>query len=208
LLLPFAARDRKLGKGWLAALIMAGSVIAAVTGLLPVTIAFMTGAAMMVTTGCLTLNQAYESVEVRIFVFIAGAIPLGLAMEETGTAALFAGWLSELVGNWQATWVLLALFLTASLFTQVLSDTATTILVGPIALGMSAVLGISAPAMVFSVAMGAVAGFLTPIGHHGNLLVYQPGQYRFSDFVRVGTPLTVLLGLAVAWLAPIVWPAG
>jgi di/tricarboxylate transporter len=208
LLLPFAARDRKLGKGWLAALIMAGSVIAAVTGLLPVTIAFMTGAAMMVTTGCLTLNQAYESVEVRIFVFIAGAIPLGLAMEETGTAALFAGWLSELVSTWQATWVLLALFLTASLFTQVLSDTATTILVGPIALGMSAVLGISAPAMVFSVAMGAVAGFLTPIGHHGNLLVYQPGQYRFSDFVRVGTPLTVLLGLAVAWLAPIVWPAG
>lgn len=206
LLLPFSARDRKLGKGWLAALVMGGSVVAATTGLLPVTIAFLTGAAVMVLTGCLSLRQAYDSVDTRIFVFIAGAIPLGLAMEDTGTAAVFAGWLADVVSPWETTWVLLALFLTASLFTQILSDTATTILLGPIALGMSALLGISAPAMVFSVAMGAVVAFLTPIGHHGNLLVYEPGDYRFADFVRVGTPLTLLLGLAVAFLAPIVWP--
>jgi di/tricarboxylate transporter len=207
LLLPFSARDRKLGKGWLAASIMAGSVVAATTGLLPVTMAFMTGAALMVLTGCLTLKQAYEAIEVRIFVFIAGAIPLGLAMEQTGTAALFAGWLADVVGNWQVTWVLLALFLAASLFTQILSDTATTILLGPVAFGMATLLDISAPAMVFSVAMGAVVAFLTPIGHHGNLLVYEPGDYRFHDFVRVGTPLTILLGFAVAWLAPLIWPA-
>lgn len=206
LLLPFSARDRKLGKGGLAALIMGGSVIAATTGLLPVTIAFLTGAAVMVLTRCLSLKQAYESVDTRIFVFIAGAIPLGLAMEQTGTAALFAGWLADVASPWETRWVLLALFLTAALFTQILSDTATTVLLGPIALGMSALLGISAPAMVFSVAMGAVVAFLTPIGHHGNLLVYEPGAYRFVDFVRVGTPLTLLLGLAVAFLAPIVWP--
>lgn len=208
LLLPFSARDRKLGKGWLAASIMAASVIAATTGLVPVTIAFMTGAAVMVATGCLTLKQAYEAVEIRIFVFIAGAIPLGLAMEQTGTAGLLAGWLSGFVGGWQTTWVLLGLFLAASVFTQILSDTATTVLLGPIALGLSALLGISAPAMVFSVAMGAVVAFLTPIGHHGNLLVYEPGDYRFADFVRVGTPLTLLLGIAVAFLAPMIWPAG
>lgn len=103
-------------------------------------------------------------------------------------------------------WVLLALFLTAAVFTQILSDTATTILLGPIALDMAALLHISAPAMVFSVAMGAVAAFLTPIGHHGNLLVYERGNYRFVDFVRVGTPLTILLAMAMAWLAPLVWP--
>jgi di/tricarboxylate transporter len=205
LLLPFSARDRKLGKGWFAGIIMAATVIAATTGLLPVTIAFLTGAAAMVVTGCLSAKQAYESVEIRIFVFIAGAIPLGLAMEQTGTAALFAGWLSEFVSDWGITWVLLALFLSASLLTQILSDTATTVLLGPIALGMSGLLDISAPAMVFSVAMGAVVAFLTPIGHHGNLLVYEPGDYRFHDFVRVGTPLTLLLGFAVAWLAPMIW---
>ncbi len=74
--------------------------------------------------------------------------------------------------------------------------------------GMSALLGISAPAMVFSVAMGAAAAFLTPIGHHGNLLVYEPGGYRFFDFLRAGTPLTLLLALVVAWLAPMLWPVG
>lgn len=205
LLLPFSAHDTKLGKGWLAASVMAASVIAAATGLLPVTIAFLAGAAVMVATGCLTLKQAYESVDTRIFVFIAGAIPLGLAMEQTGTAALFAGWLANLLDTWQTTWVLLALFIAAALFTQILSDTATTVLLGPIALGMSALLDVSAPAMVFSVAMGAVVAFLTPIGHHGNLLVYEPGDYRFADFVRVGTPLTLLLGLAVAFLAPMIW---
>jgi di/tricarboxylate transporter len=206
-LLPFSGRARKLGKGWLAGLIMLASVVAAATELLPVTISFLGGAAAMVACGCLSLKQAYDSIEIRIFVFIAGAIPLGLAMEQTGTAAAFATWLSGFVATWPSIWVLFALFLTAALFTQILSDTATTILLGPVALGMSALLGISAPAMVFSVALGAAAAFLTPIGHHGNLLVYEPGGYRFMDFVRAGTPLTLLLGLVVAWMAPMLWPA-
>ncbi|MCX7514492.1 SLC13 family permease [Frateuria hangzhouensis] len=208
LLVPFSRSVRaRRGRGWLAAMIMGLSVVGAASGLLPVTISFMAGAAAMVASGCLTLKQAYASMEIRIFVFIAGAIPLGLAMEQTGTATLFAGWLSGVVSGWSPTWVLLAMFLTAAVFTQILSDTATTILLGPIALGMAALLHLSAPAMVFSVAMGAVAAFLTPIGHHGNLLVYEPGNYRFVDFVRVGTPLTLILGLALAWLAPLIWPA-
>jgi len=208
LLLPFSARDRKLGKGGLAALIMAASVIAATTGLLPVSIAFLAGAATMVLTRCLTVKQAYESIDVRIFVFIAGAIPLGMAMEQSGVARLLADNLSAVASSWETMWVLLGLFVTAALLTQILSDTATTVLLGPVALGMSGLLGISAPALVFSVAMGAVVAFLTPIGHHGNLLVYEPGGYRFFDFVRVGAPLTLLLGVTVAWLAPIIWPAG
>ena len=208
LLLPFSGHAQVRRRGWLAAVIMGLSVLGAASGVLPVTIAFMAGAAAMVASGCLSLKQAYKSVEIRIFVFIAGAIPLGLAMEQTGTATLFAGALANFLSGWSPTWVLLALFLTAALFTQILSDTATTILLGPIALGMAGLLHISAPAMVFGVAMGAVAAFLTPIGHHGNLLVYEPGNYRFTDFVRVGTPLTIILGFAVAWLAPIVWPTG
>lgn len=208
LLVPFSGRAQVRGRGWLAALIMALSVAGATSGLLPVSVSFLAGATAMIVTRCLTLRQAYESIELRIFVFIAGAIPLGLAMEQTGTATLFADWLSVFVSGWSPTWVLLALFLTAALFTQILSDTATTILLGPVALGMAGLLDMSAFAMVFSVAMGAVVAFLTPIGHHGNLLVYEPGHYRFVDFVRVGTPLTLLLGIAVAWLAPLLWPVG
>lgn len=207
LLLPFAGRERTTGKARLSAIIMAANIAAAATEMLPVSIAFLAGAAAMVLSGCLSLKQAYESIEPRLFVFIAGAIALGLAMERSGTADLLADWLSPLVAHWKVTWVLLALFTTAALLTQILSDTATTILLAPIAIGMSDQLDISAAAMVISVAMGSVAAFLTPIGHHGNLLVYEPGNYRFVDFVRVGTPLTILLGLAVAWLAPLLWPA-
>ena len=208
LLLPFEGRARaKPGKAWLAALIMGASVASAATELLPVSIAFLAGASTMVLSGCLSLKQAYESIEARLFVFIAGAIPLGLAMQRSGTANLFADWLSPLVAHWEVTWVLLALFAAAALLTQILSDTATTILLAPIAIGMSDPLDISAAATVISVAMGSVAAFITPIGHHGNLLVYEPGNYRFVDFVRVGTPLTVMLGIAVACIAPLLWPA-
>jgi len=207
-LVPFSARLRKPDKAWLAGGIMLASVLGAATELLPVTIAFLGGAAAMVATGCLTLRQAYESVEIRIYVFIAGVIPLGLAMEQTGTAALFAHWLTGWLQGWSPIWILFVMFASAALLTQVLSDTATTVLLGPIALGMAAALPISAPAMVFSVALGAVVAFLTPIGHHGNLLVYEPGNYRFHDFLRLGGPLTLLLGLVTAWLAPMVWPVG
>lgn len=207
-LVPFEPRPRKPQRAWLAGGIMLASVTAAATGLLPVTVAFLGGAAAMVAGRCLSLTQAYESIEVKIFVFIAGAIPLGIAMEQTGTAALFAGWLSDLAADLPVIAILFAVFAASALFTQLLSDAATTVLLGPIALGMAAALPVSAPALVFSVALGAVVAFLTPIGHHGNLLVYEPGNYRFTDFLRVGGPLTLLLGLATAWLAPVVWPVG
>ena len=119
LLLPFEGRARaKPGKAWLAALIMGASVASAATELLPVSIAFLAGASTMVLSGCLSLKQAYESIEARLFVFIAGAIPLGLAMQRSGTANLFADWLSPLVAHWEVTWVLLALFAAAALLTQ------------------------------------------------------------------------------------------
>lgn len=207
-LLPFEVRSRKPQRAWTAAAIMAASVIAAATEMLPVTIAFLGGATAMVATRCLTLSQAYESIEVKIFVFIAGAIPLGLAMEKTGTAALFAQWLSDLAGDWSTLWLLFTVFLASALLTQILSDAATTVLLGPIALNMAQALPVSGPALVFTVAIGAVVAFLTPIGHHGNLLVYEPGNYRFNDFLRVGGPLTLLMGLVTAWLAPICWPVG
>lgn len=206
-LVPFEPRPRTPQRAWLAGGIMLASVAAAASGLLPVTVAFLGGAASMVAGRCLTLTQAYESIEVKIFVFIAGAIPLGLAMEQTGTAAMFAGWLSEVAVHWPPMGVVFAVFIASALLTQILSDTATTVLLGPIALGMAVALPLSATALVFSVALGAVVAFLTPIGHHGNLLVYEPGNYRFLDFFRVGGPLTLLLGLVTAWLAPMLWPA-
>ena len=100
------------------------------------------------------------------------------------------------------------MFAAAALLTQVLSDAATTVLLTPVALALAQGLGLPPIPFVVCTAMGAVASFLTPIGHHGNLLILNPGQYRFADFLRVGVPLTVLIAFASAWMARYLWLGG
>ena len=139
---------------------------------------------------------------------IAGVIPLGLAMEKTGTAAFLAEQLQELTAGWSPFAVLLALFWAAALVTQILSDAATTVLLGPISLALALALGLPPQPFVVCTALGAVAAFLTPIGHHGNLLILNPGQYTFGDFLRVGVPLTICISLVSAWLAQWLWLDG
>jgi di/tricarboxylate transporter len=101
--------------------------------------------------------------------------------------------------------VLLALFAVVAVITQFMSDAATTALFAPVAVALAQALGRAPEPYVVTVAMASVVAFLTPIGHHGNLLVYSPGRYRFGDFVKVGTPLTVLAALVVVFLAPLIW---
>jgi di/tricarboxylate transporter len=182
------------------------STVIAALNIVPVEIALLTGALVMILSGCISTQQAYQSIDTRIYVFIAGAIPLGLAMQETGTANLLAGWLQGLVSGWDIHWILLALFLTTGLITQIMSDAATTALFAPIAIALAQGLNLRPEPFVVTVAMAAVTSFFTPIGHHGNLLVYGPGHYQFSDFVRVGVPLTFLVAIIVSLMAPMLWP--
>jgi di/tricarboxylate transporter len=184
---------------------MIASTALAALNVIPVEIALLAGAAIMILSGCISLSQAYESIDTRIFVFIAGAIPLGLAMQKTGTADLMAGWLQGLVSTWNVRWILFAFFVVTGLATQVMSDSATVALFGPIAIALAKGLGIAPEPLVVTVAMASVTAFFTPIGHHGNLLIYGPGGYQFSDFMRVGIPLTLIVGVIVTILAPILW---
>jgi len=172
---------------------------------IPVEIALLAGAAVMILSGCISTSQAYQSIDTRIFVFIAGAIPLGLAMQKTGTADLLAGWLQALVATWNIHWILFAFFVVTGLVTQVMSDSATAALFAPIAIALAKGLNLPPEPLVVTVAMAAVTSFFTPIGHHGNLLIYGPGGYQFSDFLRVGVPLTLIVALIVTFLAPIIW---
>jgi di/tricarboxylate transporter len=183
------------------------SILAATFNLVPVVIALLAGAAAMILSGCITMRQAYQSINTRIYIFIAGAIPLGLAMQETGTAGLLAGWLQGVVMNWDIHWVLLILFVTAGLITQILSDSATVALLGPIAIALARNLQTAPEPYIVTVAMASVTSFLTPIGHHGNLLIYGAGNYKFSDFLKVGTPLTIIAAIIVIVLAPMLWPS-
>ena len=208
MLMPFNAQQKSRSRAPLALLIMVASIVAAATELLSPQIAFLAGAVAMVLTRCVGIEQAYKEIDVRIFVMIAGVIPLGIAMERTGTAALFADLLLRHAAHWSPLVLLLVMFTAAALLTQILSDAATTVLLCPIALALAEGLGLPPVPFVVCTAMGAVASFLTPIGHHGNLLILNPGQYTFGDFLRVGAPLTVLIALASAWMARWMWLGG
>jgi len=208
MLMPFQAQQRTRRRAPLSLAIMVAAVAAAATEWLSPQIAFLTGAVAMVLTRCVNIERAYQEIDVRIFVMIAGVIPLGIAMEKTGTAAWFAQLLSEHAQGWQPMTLLLVMFTAAALLTQILSDAATTVLLTPIALSMAQALGLPPTPFVICIAMGAVASFLTPIGHHGNLLILNPGQYTFGDFLRVGAPLTALIAYATAWMARHLWLGG
>ena len=207
MLVPFKGEPKPRHKARLAAIIMIISTLVAASNIVSVEIAFLTGAAVMILSGCISMSQAYQSIDTRIFVFIAGAIPLGLAMQKTGTADLMAGWLEGLVIHWDIHWILFAFFLITGLATQVMSDAATVALFGPIAIALARGLGVPAEPLLVTVAMAAVTSFFTPIGHHGNLLIYGPGGYQFSDFLRVGIPLTLVVAVIVTILAPMIWVA-
>jgi di/tricarboxylate transporter len=133
-------------------------------------------------------------------------MPLGDAMDKSGSSQLMANWLQGAVGHLNETIVLLVVFAIVAVITQFMSDAASVALFGPVAAALALALGRNPEAFVVTVAMAAVAAFLTPIGHHGNLLVYSPGRYQFADFVRVGTPLTIVIGVVVVLVAQIVWP--
>ena len=204
LMVPFQATPRARGRALLAAAIMIATVVAA-SFHVPLHLAAIGGAAAMVLTGCIRGAQAYRAIDGRIFVFIAGAIPLGTAMQKSGSADVLARSLQAVVGDWNPSLVLLAVFAVVGVLTQFMSDSATTAIFAPVAVALANGLGHPPEPYVITVAMAAVASFLTPIGHHGNLLIYGPGGYRFADFVRVGTPLTIIVAVIVALLSRLLW---
>jgi len=208
MMVPFAGDEKPRHRWPLALGIMVASIVAAATEWVPAQVAFLAGATAMIVSRCLTVDRAYREIDVRIFVMIAGVIPLGVAMEKTGTSNLFADALIASTGGWNSFAVLLVMFGAAALLTQVLSDSATTVLLGPVAIAVAVSLELPPEPFVVCTALGAVASFLTPIGHHGNLLILNPGQYRFGDFLRVGVPLTLLIALTTAWLSQWLWLGG
>ena len=206
MLVPFRGEPKPLHKARIAGIIMVIAVAIAALNIVPVEIVFLAGALVMILSGCISTQQAYQSIDARIYIFIAGAIPLGLAMQETGTADLLASWLQGLVSGLAVHWILLALFLVTGILTQIMSDAGTTALLGPIAIALARGLDLPPEPFVVTVAMAAVTSFFTPIGHHGNLLIYGPGGYQFGDFVKVGVPLTLIIAIIVSLMTPILWP--
>jgi di/tricarboxylate transporter len=173
---------------------------------LPIAIAAIAGVILMVLTGCLTMGEAYRSIEWKAIFLIAGMLPLGIAMEQTGAANFLAERMVNMVGGFGSLAVMAGLFVLAALASQVMPNPAVAVLLAPIAFNTANDLGISPYPLMMAVAVSASAAFLSPVGHSANILVMGPGGYRFADYTKVGIPLTVVVLLIVLVAVPIFWP--
>ena len=188
-----------------AGIIMVAMVLAVAFGWLSMLKAAFLAAGLMVATRCIRAADARRSVDWQILLVIAASIALGGSLESTGAASVIAQQIIGLaVGSPMAT--LAAIFIVTTLFSAVISNLAAAVIVFPIALAASQQLDVSMLPFAVTLMMAASASFATPIGYQTNLMVYGPGDYRFSDFFKIGIPLTIIVGVSTVLIAPIVWP--
>jgi di/tricarboxylate transporter len=153
------------------------------------------------------LDEIYSEMDWMVVFLLAGLLPLGIAMETTGAAAWLVTALSQGLGQVAPTAVIAGIYVITALLTAVMSNVATAVVVAPIALFVASPLGLNPYALLITVMFAASASFMTPMGYQTNVLFYGPGGYRFTDFLTVGTPLTILLGILTTLLVPVFWPS-
>ncbi|MBP1986029.1 SLC13 family permease [Halolamina salifodinae] len=183
-------REEKTG---LAIGIVAAVVALAGIGVLPIVVSALAGSLAMVVTGCLKPGEIYEAVQWDVILLLAGVIPLGIALERTGAATLLAEGVVASSSMLPVLGVLAVFYLLTALLTNVISNNASVVLMIPVAVETAQAVGASATAFLFAVMFAASTAFMTPVGYQTNLFVYGPGGYRFTDYVRVGGPLQLLL---------------
>ena len=193
-------------KSIIALLAMLGMLVMMVSGIVPTVIAVIITALVMVLGGCLSMEQAYRSINWESVVLIAAMLPMSTALQVTGGAEFIANAMVSGLGAVDPLLLLAGVFLLTTGFTQVISNTATTVLVAPIAIQAAQNMGIDAHPMLMMVAVGASAAFITPIASPVNTLVLTPGGYRFGDFMKVGVPLLIIFLIVSLIFVPIIWP--
>jgi di/tricarboxylate transporter len=201
-----AQETPRTSKALLAVLIMVIVLLPVILDLVPIAIMVVVGVVLMVLTGCLTMDEAYRAIEWKAVFLIAGMIPLGIAMQTTGAASFVATGMVSLLGVYGPMVVMAGLFILTSLASQVMPNPAVAVLLAPIAINTAADLGVSPYTLMMTVAVAASAAFLSPVGHPANLLIMGPGGYRFSDYIKVGLPLTLVVLVVVMLVMPIFWP--
>jgi len=181
-------------------------ILLATFNVLTVVEAAVVGTGLMLLTGCLRLHDFYNHISWEIIVMLACLIPLGSAMENTGLANFLATQLTANLNLWGPWAVLSSIYLLTSLLTAVMSNSATAVLMIPIVLSTAQQLQLNPKPLVMAVMFAASASFMTPIGYQTNLLIFGPGGYRFSDFLKVGVPLNITFWIVATFTIPMVWP--
>lgn len=207
--LPLAERNLALGQRrprWLAVAILAAAVVLIAAHLIPAEVAFFVAAMLVVLFRILSPKQAYDAVDWPIVVMLGCLIPVGEALKETGAAGLVGNVLTMVAAHLPGSLAVGFILLVSMLVTPFLHHAAAVLVMGPVAAAVAGNLGYSPDAFLMAVALGASCDFLTPIGHQNNLLVMGPGGYRFSDYWRLGLPLSCLVVGFGTWLIVRTWP--
>ena len=192
-------------KAGIAFAIFAGVVAAATLGIADIMVCALAGVLLMIATGCLPLRDAYRALQGDVLILIVGTIALGAAMAKTGASQLYAQGFLYVFQNLGPQFVLMGMLLFASISTQILSNNATAVLLIPIAISTAAALGVNPKPFIIAICFGASACYATPIGYQTNLMVYGPGRYRFSDYLKMGIPLNILVLVFGAVFIPVIW---
>ena len=199
-------RAMRRGKAPIAIVALVSVMGLAALGVLPISALALIAATSVVALGCLDHQEAYRAIRWDILMLIFGMLALGTAMEKTGAASLLVGHLAGLTGGMGPLAVLAVLYLVTSFLTEIMSNNAAAILLTPIAIGLGSQLGIDPRPFVVAVMFAASASFATPIGYQTNTLVYSAGGYKFSDFLKIGVPLNLVMFAASMIVIPMFWP--
>ena len=195
---------------WVSVAVILGTVILAALGIVPILKGALIGAIFLLVIRVITANEAYQSINWQVIVLIAALIPLGIVIQKSGTAFWIGTVLNDIANAFnpliRPTIMLSLVYLVTIILTEMTSNAATAIIMTPIAISAAQQMGLDPRTFVFAVCFAASASFITPIGYQTNLMVYGPGGYKFTDYVRVGLPLAIVLWCMATWLIPILWP--
>lgn len=188
-----------------ALIIVAGVVLSAGLGVVPVVVSAVVGAILLILLGCITPEEAYEAIDWKIIFLLAGILSLGVALEKSGAAAIISSQIVASVGSLGLVALVSAFYLLTSLLTETMSNNATAALLAPIAITTAATLDVNPQPFLMAITFAASSSFITPVGYQTNTMIYGPGQYKFIDFVKVGTPLNLIFWILATILIPVFW---
>jgi di/tricarboxylate transporter len=186
--------------------VLAGIVLFSTLGIAPIaTLAFI-GVAIVLVTRCIDADEAFGFVDGRLLALIFGMLAVGAGLEHSGAVEIMVGAMAPMLADVPPVLLVLAVHLLASVLTEIVSNNAVAVILTPIAIGLAETLGVDPRPLIVAVMFGASASFATPIGYQTNTLVYGPGGYRFTDFLRIGLPMNILASLVCALTIPLVFP--
>jgi len=186
--------------------VLLGMIVLLAVGAVPAAVAGLLAAGAMILLRVITIDQAYEGISWTTVILVGGMIPLSTAMTASGAAETLADGLVRVVGDSGGYALLLGIFVLTAALGQLISNTATALIVIPVSVSAAADVGVSAKPVLMCVAVAAAAAFLTPVATPANLMVMSPGGYRFGDYWKLGLPLTLLFGVVGVLLVPVFWP--